>query len=106
MIWDAHEQFNVYIRRPYKKPSQKRQTIMTETVNELSRRCKTAFSYAKKNDDGKSTGSDERPKRIESSDPYVIQDRITFTMNEMARAADVDVHRSLTARIPSGLVQI
>lgn len=54
----------------------------------------------------KSRGSDERLERIEWSGPYILRDGITITMDEMARAADMNVTRSLTGSFGSQLMRI
>lgn len=57
-------------------------------------------------DDGKSETSVERLERIERSRPYAVQDGIEITLGDMARAADMDVRRSLAASFASGLVKV
>lgn len=49
---------------------------------------------------------DGRLARFENSGPYVINNRITITMDDMARCAGVDVRTSCVAKLASGLVKM
>lgn len=100
----SYEQFNVLVKQAYKRTLRRKRTRMMETVGVMEKMHGKAPSDEKKKDDGKLGRSDERLERVENNRPYVVRDVITITMEEMVRAADVGVLRSLTASFASELV--
>lgn len=92
-----YEHFNVHIKQAYNRTSQRRWTKIIKMVGLLARSYEKPPSYGKKEYDGKSVRSDERLEKIEKSGPHVEREGITVTMNEMAQATNVGVHKSSTA---------
>lgn len=56
---------------------------------------RSLLPYRKEAIDGQLTRKDARFAKVESSESYLVRDGIKFTINEMARAADVGVKRAL-----------
>lgn len=79
---------------------------MIETVDMMRRCYERALSYGMKVDNGMSRRTDERRASIERSEPYVVREGITITMDEIAGATDVGVRRSSTAGFLPGMVVI
>lgn len=79
---------------------------MMEGVGVIKRSFERAPSYSKKVDYGKSGWIDESLANIIKRRPYFIEDRITMTMAEMTKAADMAVRGSSTAGSASGQVNI
>lgn len=99
-----YEHFNVNIMQAYIRTSKKRPTKIMGTVDVMKKRYMEALSYEEKND-YKPGRSDKKIKRIERNGLLVVRDGITFKLDEMALAAAVSVHKSLTASFQFGLVK-
>lgn len=56
-----------------------------------ARKYERAVSYEKKENSQKMGQSDERRARFKRSEPYVVCDEISFTIDKSAQATDVGV---------------
>lgn len=70
---------------------------MMEAVNIMERCYERVPSYGKQEADWKMSASNERLAWIERKLPYVVHVGITITLDDMARAAYVGLHRSSIA---------
>lgn len=101
-----YKQFNEHVRQAFESTSQKRPTTMIATVSLIEGCYERGMSYGRKEGDGKLARSAERLAGNERSGPYVVPDGITITMDEVLRAPEGGVRRSVTSSFASGLVDI
>lgn len=101
----SYEHFNMHIKQMFKRASYRRQTRMMKMVHVMERNHKGALPYRKEEMKSKLRLRNERSAKAENDEPYLVRDRITITVEEMARAVHAKVQRVSAASFASKLVE-
>lgn len=101
----SYKDFIVFVKREFKRTSLRRPETMLDTASTMLRKEEKVLSCGEKKSDGKLGQKNESLEEIKRYGPRVVRDGIPIPINEMARAAHVAAHRSLTAIFISELVQ-
>lgn len=96
----------VCIKQAYNRTLQRGLKRMMERVSVMRSRYENELSHEMKNDNEKLRWCYERLEGVELSGSYVVREEITITMDNMARATDMNVRKSLTVSFATGLAKI
>lgn len=100
--YDLQQHFHVQIMPVFRSVSLRRRKRIMETIQMLERKCERVLPYGKEKIDERLSQKYERKVKPKTDVPYLVRDRITIIVDEIARAIVASVREAQqSAMIPS-----